>query len=364
MNKTAALLILAGCIIMIACRKKPHHEPSHDKEIKSFEMIVSDSEYVDGIIRNDSILVQISHNARRDSLKTLLKFVGESISPQPSETFNYTQPVVYTVTAEDGSTRRYVVVVSNFTSVKEITNFTFKASDNAGMGTDVTATIDNNNISVVLPGDADITKLKPSIIFKGESISPANATVNDFTNGAIYKVTADDGTTRDYTVLVTNNNLVYIGSGNGNVYALSCANGQVKWKYNTGYQVSHPIYKEGIVYVGSSDGTFYALDGATGLLKWKFFNLKTNFTAPHITDGMVYVGFYTNSYQGGVYAINAKTGSLIWRSVFPGIGAARVSGPTYAEGLVYVTEFDGGLYALDAATGDTKWHYDAGICWL
>jgi outer membrane protein assembly factor BamB len=64
---------------------------------------------------------------------------------------------------------------------------------------------------------------------------------------------------------------VYFGSGDGNVYALDAANGDLRWKFRTGDVVhASPAYADGIVYVGSWDSYFYAVDAKTGAEKWRF----------------------------------------------------------------------------------------------
>ena len=357
MSKIAALLIIV-CCINVSCHKKPQRELSHDKVITSFGIKLNDSVYYEGIIRNDSILVKVSHGVRLDSLTALIEYKGQSISPLAANTVDFSHPVVFTVTAEDGTATAYTVMIANFTSVKEITGFTFKVSDNSGFQSNVDGIIQDNLISVVLPSGADITRLKPSITYKGESISPVNGAVSDFTNVITYTVTADDKSTQSYTVLVFYNKMVFVGSADGNVYALSAATGKVEWKYNTHYPVSHAIYKDGIVYTGSSDGTFYALDGTTGSLKWKFFDQKINYSAPMVTPGIVYVSYYITRNMTGVYAIDSKTGSLIWKKR---IGNTAISAPAFDGSLLYVSDFDFGLCAMDGATGDIKWKYYPGI---
>jgi hypothetical protein len=45
----------------------------------------------------------------------------------------------------------------------------------------------------------------------------------------------------------------------------------IKWKFHTGGRVvSSPAVVNGVVYVGSTDGNFYALDAASGTVRWKF----------------------------------------------------------------------------------------------
>ena len=46
--------------------------------------------------------------------------------------------------------------------------------------------------------------------------------------------------------------VVYVGSDDGNVYALNAANGAKLWNYTTGSEVySSPAVVDGVVYIGS-----------------------------------------------------------------------------------------------------------------
>lgn len=362
MNQLTVSIILSFCILVASCRKKLHDVPSHEKEITSFLVYVSPTERIQGTIRNDSILVQVPPVVSLDSVYVSVKIIGIGFSPAPGEIINFNHPVIYTVTAEDGSTRLYTVIVSYLNAEKEITAFVFKAAENTGLKEDLTSTIEDSTIVVLLSSDADITKLKPAITFKGKSISPENGAITDFSNGASYTITAEDHTTKTYSVVISYNKYVYISSTDGYVYALHGATGKVKWKYNTVFPPSDPIYKDGVLYVGSSDGIFYALDGETGALKWKFFNQKARFSVPHVAEGVIYVTFFTASvYSTGVFAIDARSGSLLWKTLSPFAGYGVASGPTYSDGMVYVSVYDAGLMALDAATGAIKWRNMVGL---
>jgi len=53
--------------------------------------------------------------------------------------------------------------------------------------------------------------------------------------------------------------VVYVGSGDGHVYALNASTGALLWSYTTGDHVySSPAVVNGVVYVGSNDGKVYA----------------------------------------------------------------------------------------------------------
>ena len=81
---------------------------------------------------------------------------------------------------------------------KSILLFSFSDPEAVGV-------IDNEygTVTLVVPLGADIKNLAPNIIISdGASISPASGASQDFTNPVIYKITAQDGSTKDYTVTV------------------------------------------------------------------------------------------------------------------------------------------------------------------
>ena len=65
--------------------------------------------------------------------------------------------------------------------------------------------------------------------------------------------------------------VVFVGSLNGNIYALKADNGAELWNYSTNGQVySSPAVADSIVYVGSADGKIYALNATVGARLWSF----------------------------------------------------------------------------------------------
>jgi outer membrane protein assembly factor BamB len=61
--------------------------------------------------------------------------------------------------------------------------------------------------------------------------------------------------------------VVYVGGGDGSVYALNAATGAKRWSYHTiGFSVflSSPAVADGVVYVGSADDNVYAFALPTG----------------------------------------------------------------------------------------------------
>jgi outer membrane protein assembly factor BamB len=172
--------------------------------------------------------------------------------------------------------------------------------------------------------------------------------------------------------------VVYVGSTDGNFYAVDAGSGQEKWKFEVKSRVtSSAAVSGGVVYFVAYDGNFYALDAATGKLRWKFqTGGERRFTAKHlhgvqpggetapdpfdcylsspaVWNGSVYFG----SGDGNVYALDAGSGALRWKFR---TGDVVHASPAIADGVVFIGSWDSYFYALDAGTGEQKWRFKTG----
>lgn len=151
------------------------------------------------------------------------------------------------------------------------------------------------------------------------------------------------------------NGAVYFGSGDGNVYALKAATGELIWKFQTGDVVhASPAIADGMVFIGSWDSYFYALDAASGEEKWRFKTGDDPVAHNHVgiqssaavVDGMVYFGCR----DAHLYALDEFTGEKRW--AYSTDGSWVLNSPAVSQGRVYFAISDGGmLYAADAKTG-------------
>ena len=132
--------------------------------------------------------------------------VGQTQQVSSQTVNDFTNPVFYSVTAEDGSTIIYSVIVSIAKNTeKQIISFSFD-----GLNPIVNATITGTNITATVPFGTDITKLvanfttsEKATVNVGQTQQVSSQTVNDFTNPLTYTVTAEDGSTFIYSVIVS-----------------------------------------------------------------------------------------------------------------------------------------------------------------
>ena len=173
--------------------------------------------------------------------------------------------------------------------------------------------------------------------------------------------------------------LIYFSSRDGGLYAINLA-GQQEWRFQTGSRLPHPVRHdwylsspavvEGVVYCGSGDGRLYALSANTGDLFWSFQTEGRVRSSPAVYDGVVYVG----SMDGRLYAVDSKSGGLVWK--FDTAGTSQeylqkswdatsvTSSPSIAEGIATFGGRDGMHYAVDIRTGKEVWRYDHHGHWV
>jgi hypothetical protein len=166
---------------------------SDEKDILSFSILDTEAE-----ITGENLLLTVPYRTSLLSLSPTIVINGEQISPASGEPQDFTDsvssPIIYTVTAADGTTREYFVrVIEAPSDEKEISSFEIEG---------ISATIDGTEISLTVPYGTNVSSLAPSIEIIGASLSPASGVAQNFTNPVTYTVTAEDGTTVEYTVTV------------------------------------------------------------------------------------------------------------------------------------------------------------------
>jgi hypothetical protein len=160
-----------------------------------------DAQIPHGTIDGTNITVELPYGIPVTQLIPTISITGVSVSPASGVAQDFTNPVIYTVTAEDNSTQEYKVTATNHPNpAREITLFSLIPP---GSGQENDGVITGTNIAITVPYGTNVTALAPTgINITGASVTPASGVPQDFTNPVIYTVTADDGSTREYTVTV------------------------------------------------------------------------------------------------------------------------------------------------------------------
>jgi outer membrane protein assembly factor BamB len=138
----------------------------------------------------------------------------------------------------------------------------------------------------------------------------------------------------------------------GKIYALNAYTGLVRWLYEipetAGVCSSPAIFEEKVV-IGSSDGYLYCLSQFEGELLWVNYVGGGKLSSPAIADNTIFI---TSPH---IYAVNFSTGSLIWRYT---TNWPVYSSPAVADGLVFVgAENDDKVFAFEQKTGKLVWSF-------
>lgn len=145
---------------------------------------------------------------------------------------------------------------------------------------------------------------------------------------------------------------VFVGSWDHNVYAIDAGDGTEKWRFETDGKVEFSpavtdIATDGgispdppggdTVFVGSKDGNVYAIDTADGTQQWRFDMEGETGSAPAVADGTVLVESQKRG-DNSLHALDATEGTERWR--FDAGSAVAV-----ADGFVFGSDL-GSVHAL------------------
>lgn len=139
--------------------------------------------------------------------------------------------------------------------------------------------------------------------------------------------------------------VIYFGSHDQNVYAVSLADGRELWRFPTGGTVvARPLLLQNMVVVGSFDRYLYAINARDGALRWQF-QAKNWFWAGAVSDGKT---IFAPSLDGNLYALDTG-GALLWSHP---MGSAIVATPAVLPRGLVVAGKDGKVSLLDPSPAD------------
>jgi alcohol dehydrogenase (cytochrome c) len=124
--------------------------------------------------------------------------------------------------------------------------------------------------------------------------------------------------------------IMYVVTGNDDVFALNAKTGEIVWEYWSGIDqristvccgwVNRGLAMgEGLIFLGQLDANVVALDMKTGKVAWKtpiekWENGYGITSAPLYYDGIIYSGITGGEFgvRGRLTALDAKTGKILW----------------------------------------------------
>ena len=167
------------------------------------------------------------------------------------------------------------------------------------------------------------------------------------------------------------NGIMYISTGNDDVFALDAKTGQILWEHWS--QIGQTISTiccgwlnrglamgEGMLFIAQLDANMVALDIKTGKEVWRtpvedWHNGYGMTAAPLYFDGIVYTGITGGEFgiRGRLTALDAKTGKILWRAyTLPAPG--EPGGDTWPAGTTHYTRGGASIWntpALDPQLG-------------
>jgi outer membrane protein assembly factor BamB len=181
--------------------------------------------------------------------------------------------------------------------------------------------------------------------------------------GSVAAVAAADGTERwsrqagDRVIggtLVTADTL-YAGTDAGELVAFDRASGAERWRRQAGNQIwSTPVLVGDLIVIAGMDGyvTAYRPDGAEA---WRT-QVAGHAIAgtPALVDGVLYL----SSFDRHVYAVDARSGEVRWRSA--GADNWFWTEPLVDGDTLYAGSLDSHVYAFDRQTGELRWRTAVG----
>lgn len=165
---------------------------------------------------------------------------------------------------------------------------------------------------------------------------------------------------------VVTEEVVYVRSGDGRVFALNAADGKRKWVYQratpalTVRSAAGVLVDRNGVFAGFGGGKLVALESSTGAVGWEAsvalprgvseLERIADVTSNPVIDGR---SICAAAFQGRVACFDISSGTPTW-----GRDMSSLTGVAMDARNIYVSEAKGALHALDKGAGASVWKQD------
>ncbi|WP_438710553.1 DUF5018 domain-containing protein [Aquimarina muelleri] len=175
--------------------------------IFNFHLLIGDDVYIPDV-ENETFSLVFPANIDLSKVNTSFEISDKAtVSPMPGVLQDFTEPVTYTVTAENGDVKKYIVNLTSSDARDGNSIVLFSFNDmNEPYSSFSTYEEQLVTIRVELPYLTPLTALTSNILIsEGASIVPASGETIDYSSPVEYIVTAENGNKRKYLIVVDNN---------------------------------------------------------------------------------------------------------------------------------------------------------------
>ena len=162
---------------------------------------------------------------------------------------------------------------------------------------------------------------------------------------------------------------VIVGTGDAEVLALSATTGKVLWKTTLSSEIlAVPVVSAGVVIVRATDGTVIGLNEKNGAKLWAYehsvpaLSLRGTGTPLLLGDTVI-----TGDDNGKLMALRLNDGKMLWEtSVVMPKGRSEIErlvdldvDPIEVAGTIYIASYRGGIAAVSASDGEVLWRNES-----
>lgn len=141
-----------------------------------------------------------------------------------------------------------------------------------------------------------------------------------------------------------------LSADSGTVYCIDRYDGNILWKNQGGARsIAGPSYDIGVIYLPTEKGKLLGYEMISGSQLF-----ATELGEPLVTKVALGDKVYVTGANGGLSAIEKKTGQIIWSREFPW---PVWTAPALDDKMVFVGDGGGSLMALEKSDGRTAWEF-------
>jgi len=141
------------------------------------------------------------------------------------------------------------------------------------------------------------------------------------------------------------------GMYSSNYYCINAYNGKYNWGLSLGESgISPAVYQNGVILINTASCSLYAIDAKTGKLLWSKWLAGYVYTTPSADNENVYVAYNHGGYPV-VVSFDLRSGKLNWMRL---VDEEIIACPVVVDSEIHVASQNGMYYVYDKKSGGLK----------